>query len=214
MATNGEVPHATGHAPTGTPPVDGMGGPVHFRRFVRADVAAVRILLWEVWQETYTPILGAEGVAQHCAQLHTRARLNALAVDLDHHCNLVAEAGGRIVAFASAQLGWTGAVDVYELYVAGPHQRRGIGKALMARLFAHFPGAHTWRIEVLDGNHAALTLYEHMGFRRTGSRPDWHQPEIAVLQLAKPGDPSQRYSYAALIAIQLRSLLQSFDPRR
>ncbi|MFM9942997.1 MAG: N-acetyltransferase family protein [Hyphomicrobiaceae bacterium] len=182
---------------------------VTFRRFEPRDIEAVRRLLWRVWSDAYTPILGAEGVERHCTQLHTKARLAAIARDTDVNCSLVADLDGDIIAFASALLHWTGAVDIYEVYVDMPYQGLGLGTRLLEAAFYRFPGAHRWRIEVLADNTAAIALYERLGFRRTGSRPDWFQPEITVLQLARPNTSGARYGVAAMLTIQLRSLAQA-----
>lgn len=182
-----------------------------FRAFRRDDVDAVRALLWRVWEAAYTPILGAKGVEQHCANLHTRGRLRELARRRDTHCNLVAEVDGRIIAFASAILSWNGAVDIYELYVDVPYQGMGIGTRLLAAAFSRFPGARSWRIEVLAQNTAAIALYERHGFSRTGSRPDWYQSDILVLRMSRPGDPAKRYTARQVLALHVRSLLQSFS---
>lgn len=181
---------------------------VKFRPLARGDVEAVRALLWRVWMQAYAPILGVDGVERHCATLHTKRRLNAIARNHDANCTLVAEYDGEIIAFASAVLQWHGAVDIYEVYVDRPYQGLGLGTRLIEAAFYRFPGARTWRIEVLARNTQAVALYERMGFCRTGSRPDWYQSEIEVLQLARGNSAGNRYGAVALVAIHLRGLAQ------
>ena len=53
----------------------------------------------------------------------------------------------------------------------------GIGRLLMEQLVARAVslGAHKMTLEVRVSNVAALTLYESLGFRRTGVRPRYYQ---------------------------------------
>lgn len=212
MAETGrEAPKREGHSGL-TSRSDSMDthSRVTFRRFARGDVETVRDLLWRVWTDAYTDILGPAGVEKHCANLHTRYRLRELARPRDTHCNLVAELDGRVIAFASAILHWNGVVDIYEVYVDTPYQGMGLGTRLIQAAFHRFPGARSWRIEVLAQNTAAIALYERLGFTRSGARPDWHQADITVLQMTRPGDPTKSYGAGYLLAVQARAALQWF----
>jgi len=69
------------------------------------------------------------------------------------------------------------------------HRRRGVGRAVMAALAARFAreGCSTWRLNVIDGNVAAIALYKRCGmtvaFATDVVRLDWE-----VLRRIAPGD--------------------------
>jgi ribosomal protein S18 acetylase RimI-like enzyme len=54
------------------------------------------------------------------------------------------------------------------LYVAGTHQRAGIGQRLLDDILADRPDAQRVRLWVLRGNAGALAFYEKQGFAVTG----------------------------------------------
>lgn len=58
----------------------------------------------------------------------------------------------------------------HSVYVASPHQRRGIGRALMHRLMdlAREDGLHVLVGAIDSENHASIALHEALGFERVG----------------------------------------------
>jgi ribosomal protein S18 acetylase RimI-like enzyme len=86
-----------------------------------------------------------------------------------HSSFLIAADGEGVLvghAFASAQR--LPILSVAPLYVAVAHQRRGIGRRLLAELLARHPSADRVRLYVLDGNSAALAFYRSQGLSIVG----------------------------------------------
>lgn len=75
---------------------------------------------------------------------------------------LVAEWEGQVAGFIAAS-----AEEITWLYVDPAYQRKGIAKALVARVIEE--GGDVIELEVLDGNQSAIGFYESMGFKRVSS---------------------------------------------
>jgi ribosomal-protein-alanine N-acetyltransferase len=79
--------------------------------------------------------------------------------------------------------------ELLALGVTAPARRRGLARALMDRLLA-IAGVRPIRLEVAEGNLAALTLYEGMGFVTVGRRPGYYQRPgggaSAALTMSRP----------------------------
>jgi phosphinothricin acetyltransferase len=92
---------------------------------------------------------------------------------LDDH-RWVAVAGGRVVGWAAAhpvssRPCYRGVVE-HSVYVDDGSQGRGIGRALLERLFESTEKAGIWTIQtgVFPENEASLALHEKCGFRVVG----------------------------------------------
>lgn len=93
------------------------------------------------------------------------------------------EVGSPASAFGGFWL-VAGEAQLAELAVAPDKRRRGLGRALLWRLFreAAVSGASRMTLEVRAGNAAALALYAAEGFRETSRRPRFYDgKEDAVL---------------------------------
>ena len=97
---------------------------------------------------------------------------------------LVCEVDGRIrgfVAFTESELSW--------LYVDPPSYRQGIGKQLVRAAVEATKQGLT--VEVLDGNEAALALYQESGFlvvgRNSGRMPGNETFAVSVTELKYAG---------------------------
>lgn len=85
---------------------------------------------------------------------------------------------GQVVGFVVVWL-VAGEAQVQNLAVAPEFKRRGVGRWLLLTALAEAKGlgARICNLEVRANNHAALGLYESLGFVRQGVRPRYYQPE-------------------------------------
>ena len=67
--------------------------------------------------------------------------------------------------------------EILNLGVATAHRRRGVGRALVARLLALLAdrGVEAVYLEVRESNNAARRLYQQLGFRDVGRRPGYYR---------------------------------------
>ena len=67
-------------------------------------------------------------------------------------------------------------VHIMQIAVAPDYRRRGIGETLSRNLIAGKPGMSLF-LEVRASNRAAQTLYEKLGFTRSGMRKGYYVPK-------------------------------------
>lgn len=67
--------------------------------------------------------------------------------------------------------------EIENIVIAPAWLRRGLGSALLKNFleFAQKSGAESVLLEVRESNHAARSLYEKLGFRASGIRPDYYR---------------------------------------
>lgn len=84
----------------------------------------------------------------------------------------VAEVGSRVVGHVGL---WKRREDVHvtTLAVHPDHRRQGVATRLMRHLFERYP-EEDFTLEVRRSNDGARALYEELGFRVTGRRPDYY----------------------------------------
>ena len=84
------------------------------------------------------------------------------------HLTVIAAAGGELAGFVLAQFG-SRAVHLALLGVAPGHQRRGLGKQLVAWVeeSASVAGLFLMQLEVRAGNRQARRFYASLGYRET-----------------------------------------------
>ena len=99
----------------------------------------------------------------------------AAAFERDHAIAFYAETDGVLVGMAGA--GWSPktklrhVAEVYAVYVKPTHRGKGIGSALMRRLLDELralPQIEKAKLGVTDGNEAATSLYQRLGFEIVG----------------------------------------------
>jgi len=76
---------------------------------------------------------------------------------------------------------------LYSIAVDPERSRRGVGRTLIAaaQTFALEQGRKALRLEVREDNHAALALYERLGYRRLGRYQDYYDDGAPALRLEK-----------------------------
>jgi len=74
-----------------------------------------------------------------------------------------------------------GELHITTIAVRPEYRRRGHARALIGAALAAYPNASHVHLEVRPTNAAALTLYESLGFRKTGRRPRYYGDEDALL---------------------------------
>jgi len=130
-------------------------------RPARADEApAISALVLEVFEACVAPHYGAEGRATFGHETAPEAMAARLA---DGRTALVAcaKAGGDVVAYIEVEKS-----HIRELFVAGPYQRRGIARTLLAHAF------QSRKEENVTVNAApnSVDAYASLGFKPAGPR--------------------------------------------
>lgn len=78
-------------------------------------------------------------------------------------------------------------IEINNIAVAPEYRRRGVAKALFARLYSDEAAARTV-LEVRAGNAAAIALYEGLGFKQAGVRKNFYsEPTEDALIMIKEG---------------------------
>ncbi len=83
--------------------------------------------------------------------------------------------GGELAGYAEMR-DVAGEAQIYNIAVAPDKRREGIGEALLRHLTerAEEKGCSVINLEVMDGNEAAMELYEKLGFREVGRRRGYY----------------------------------------
>jgi [ribosomal protein S18]-alanine N-acetyltransferase len=132
--------------------------------------------------------------AEACARIHAAgfahpwssdeiARLIADASTLSAAALDPASAGLRGFAFARLA---ADEAEILSIAVEPACRGRGVGRALLSDMLrqAANAGAKTTFLEVDEDNHAALTLYRHLGFIQVGERPGYYRRKDGSRALA------------------------------
>jgi len=90
---------------------------------------------------------------------------------LDHDC-MVAVREGRVAGFLVARQVAPGEREILNLAVDPQERRQGIAQALVACELQRASSA--WYLEVRCSNHSAFQLYESVGFKLAGRRPEYY----------------------------------------
>ena len=99
---------------------------------------------------------------------------------------LAAASGGELWGFLSAWVVYD-ELQIMRIATAPAGRRRGVGRALMERAFAHAAerGLAKVTLEVKAVNQAAIALYEHLGMEREGCRPKYYNDGSDALLFGK-----------------------------
>ena len=96
---------------------------------------------------------------------------------------LVALDGDTVAGYIGSQ-SVLGESDMMNLAVAPAYRRQGVGKALVeALLWELSEDNHCLTLEVRASNAPAIALYDNLGFRQVGRRPNYYRfpPEDALI---------------------------------
>jgi ribosomal-protein-alanine acetyltransferase len=98
----------------------------------------------------------------------------------------VAEVGGQVVGFLALRETGGGEAEVLSVAVDGAWRRRGVARAMMGIVLeGRFEEVY---LEVRESNQGARGLYQSIGFREVGVRPNYYErPQEAgiVMKLQK-----------------------------
>ncbi|KFB10043.1 GNAT family N-acetyltransferase [Nitratireductor basaltis] len=142
----------------------------YLRTAAPSDLPAVQQLLAETWHATYDRLYGVEKVTELTARWHSQETLRKR-LTLPHSEFVLADDGSNILGMAFARMEKKD-VRLHQLYVSPRHQKRGIGRALLAEVMDCFPEAETISLEVDENNVQALTFYQRNGFSECGRTSD------------------------------------------
>ena len=102
-------------------------------------------------------------------------------------CWLVAMDGDTVAGYIGSQ-SVLGEADIMNVAVAPQYRRRGIAEALLGELqqVLKAQGVYCLTLEVRVSNDTAIALYEKLGYREVGRRPNYyHRPKEDALILRK-----------------------------
>jgi ribosomal protein S18 acetylase RimI-like enzyme len=99
---------------------------------------------------------------------------------LEHRC-IVADERGMVRGFLVARDTAPGEHEILNVAVAPSVRRSGIGRILLET--ALYSARGEWFLEVRESNRAAISLYESLGFSRSGRRENYYHdpPEAAIV---------------------------------
>ncbi|MGH6763225.1 MAG: GNAT family N-acetyltransferase [Phyllobacterium sp.] len=157
------------------------------RTATKDDLAAVRNLLIETWHSTFDASLGANKVKAMTERLHSPDALKKL-LSKPYSEFILADDGDDILGMAFADQPDYKFAELRQLCVRPDKQGQGVGSLLLIEIESSFPNAQNLRLEVVEGNTAAIGFYESRNYIRTGRVQNWGEPNsgISVLKYEKP----------------------------
>ena len=101
-------------------------------------------------------------------------RIMADCMRVGYHCS-IGEVDGVLASYCIMSTG-AGEAHILNLCVAEEFQRRGLGQLLLTNMLdeAKKEGIKDIFLEVRPSNHAAIILYERLGFNQMGTRKDYY----------------------------------------
>jgi ribosomal protein S18 acetylase RimI-like enzyme len=149
---------------------------LRIRRCDRADLAALRQIAWETYDETFRCMNSAQTMDAYLQEAFSPARLAAeLANPASEFWFLFfgEELAGYLKvndAPAQSDLNDPRSLEVERIYVRRAHKGKGLGRALMrhAESLARTRGRATLWLGVWEKNADAIAFYGKMGFRPLG----------------------------------------------
>lgn len=153
----------------------GMRG-VMIRQAVEDDAEAIAAVCTRAASRAYAGLVTDEYVARVVAHFHAPARVRREVAPAEGWFGFaVAECDQQVVGAAGTGRSAhdASACELYTLHVDPPHQREGVGRALVAHSVAQarVAGARHLDVAVMPGNMGAIRFYQACGFVAAGDRP-------------------------------------------
>jgi ribosomal protein S18 acetylase RimI-like enzyme len=128
-----------------------------------ADATAIQKLLRETWQDTYGDHLSQATLAEVYKNWQNIEFLTQQ-IENPKIYSPLAKAGDELVGLSTAHMA-EDTIRMFRLYVAPPHQRKGIGDLLLKNVIEHFQGAKQIQLHVEVMNPKGQSFYKKHGFK-------------------------------------------------
>ena len=127
------------------------------------DIALIRELTWQVWPQTYAPILSQEQINYMLNMMYSETSLQQQ-MEEGAQFIIVYEQDSP-VGFASYQAIAPAVYKLHKLYVLPNQQGKGTGRLLINHIINSIKpaGAHALQLQV-NRNNTAKLFYEKLGF--------------------------------------------------
>nr|WKF55891.1 Acetyltransferase YpeA [Paraburkholderia busanensis] len=132
----------------------------------------------KVWRHTYRDLAPTEAYAALDEQHRGKMWMEKLSSNDNSQMVLIAEVDGTIVGIGAAgrpsDAIFKGRGEIKSLYVDPDFKRRGIGRALLARLATHLRSIHCQGValSVVKGNGPAIAFYGKLNGQQVGEYTD------------------------------------------
>jgi ribosomal-protein-alanine N-acetyltransferase len=145
--------------------------PLHIRRAVRADLAAMLRIEQASFADPWT--------VDSLATALSLERMRVLVAESSEEGGERGAAGGEVLGYVVALVVGPEA-EIADLAVAPEARRQGIGRALLSGALAELKAAavRTVYLEVRESNRGARTLYEAYGFESVGRRRGYYRSPV------------------------------------
>jgi ribosomal protein S18 acetylase RimI-like enzyme len=141
------------------------------RRATTTDAEAIARVHVQAWQAAYAKLLPAAYLA--ALSIDRRAAAWQQRLQDGNGLTLVHEADGAITGWIDAGSGrdedTADSCEIYAVYIAPSHWRRGIGRQLMRQVEASLPASRDLSLWVFRDNAPALSFYASLGYHPDGN---------------------------------------------
>lgn len=137
------------------------------REATTEDVDAIVDVAEDAWYAAYGGVLDPPAIAEAVSEYYDPALVET-GIEHDAIAFFVAELGGSVVGFASAERTWADEVELHTLYVHPDRWGEGVGSALVDRVvsWAREEGVDRVACGVLADNVVGVGFFEAIGFIR------------------------------------------------